>query len=175
MSPIFGPGRAEVVARCEENLRPARASGHADDVEELERLLDEHRVVLPARERRHAAADVARERLHLFERYRVAFAVPRKLREALQIERGVARDDGEQHTRPVASADQRLEDLLRREPYATGDFFRGEVLVTRVVVAELVRNVQRIEEAGRVRLHGSVHHDGRAGFVCHRESCTGVS
>ena len=111
-----GARRAQVVGRREEDLRPAHARRHAHHVEQLDRLVDERRVVLLARERRHAAAHVAGERLHLLERHGVALAVAGELRQRLEVERRVAGDDGEQHAGPVAASDERLEDLLGGRP-----------------------------------------------------------
>ena len=114
MGPTLPFVAARYVGGREEDLRPPNAGGDANHVEQLDRLVDEHRVVLLHAERRHPAAHVAGERRHLLERHGVDLAIAGELRQRLQIERRVAGHDREAHAVAIAARDQRLEDLLRR-------------------------------------------------------------
>src|SRR6218665_1882228 len=58
--PHLGLRDAQVVGGREDELRAAHARGHGDGVEQLDRLVHEHRVVLLAADGRAAPPDLAR-------------------------------------------------------------------------------------------------------------------
>ena len=89
------PGGAEVVVGRENQLRAAGAGGDADLVEEDGGLVDVDGVGLSRAEEGDAAANVAGERLHVFERSHFGLAQAGGAGEFLEVELGVAGDDGE--------------------------------------------------------------------------------
>ena len=127
-----------------------------DHVEELGRLVQEHRVRLLAGQGRHAAPDVAGQRLDLLQRHRVDLLVPGRPGQGLQVKLAVAGHDGQADAVLVATGHQRLEDLLGGHPDLAGDRLGGQVVGIDLVLPKLVADAQAIEESDGVGL-GDLH------------------
>src|SRR4051812_3958203 len=143
--------RAQVVGGSQQDLRAADARGNGDHLEELDSLVGVDRIVLLAPERRDASADVAGERLHLLQRHRVHLAIAGEPGERLEIELRSRRHHREADAVAIAADDQRLEHLLRREPYLARDGLGAEILLVDFVIAQLVADTEPVENACRIR------------------------
>jgi hypothetical protein len=100
------------------------------------------------------ATHVTRQRLDLFERYRIRAAIARESRERLQVEHRVRGYDRKADPVLVVPDDQRLEHLLRRQADLLRDDRCRHMIGGDLVFTELVRNAEPVEQAGSVRLHG---------------------
>src|ERR1700689_1132964 len=105
-------GGAEVVVGRENQLGSAGAGGDADLVKEDGGLVDVDGVRLSCAEERNAAADVAGKGLNVFEGRHFGLAKACCARKFLEVEFGVAGDDGEAVEILSAGDQQGLEDLL---------------------------------------------------------------
>jgi hypothetical protein len=86
---------AKVVGWAEDELDTAGAGGDADLIEEDDGLVDVDGIWLSCSEECYAAANIAGEGLYVFERGHLGFAQAGGAGEFLEIELGVAGDDGE--------------------------------------------------------------------------------
>ena len=146
-------GGAEIVIGSEDQLRAARAGGDADAIEEDGGFVDEDGVGLLCAEDGDAAADVAGERLHVFEGSHFCFAPTGEARQLFEVECGVAGDDGENVVMCAVGGQQSFEDLLggHTDLFCDGDC--GQVFGIDFVLAKLEGNVERFKEARAVGLH----------------------
>src|SRR5207302_4559004 len=82
---------AQVVGRRQQDLRAASAGADRYHLEQLDGLIGERRVLLASAEHRDAAADVAGERLHFFQRDLVHLVLAQLVADAEPVEnpRGV--------------------------------------------------------------------------------------
>lgn len=85
----------QVVIGAEDELRAACSGRNADGVEQDRRLVDVDREHFPRSEQRNPAANVAGQRLHVFQRSHLGFAQTCRARKFLEVEFGVAGDYGE--------------------------------------------------------------------------------
>src|SRR2546422_10790700 len=99
------------------------------------------------------------ERLHLAHRDHFHAAIAGEARGGLEVELGGCGDHREQHAAAVSPADQRLEDLLRRQLHFARDGLRREVLLVDFVLAQLVADPERVEDPRSVGLHWSTTHN----------------
>ncbi len=148
-----GLGGAEVVGGAEDELGAAGAGGDADLVEEDGGFVDVDGIGLSCAEEGDAAADVAGERLHVFERGHLGFAEAGGAGEFLEVELGVAGDDGEAVDVGAAGDQQSFEDLLGGHADFFGDGDGGEIVGIDFVFAEFEGDAEGFKEARAVGLH----------------------
>jgi hypothetical protein len=101
-SPGCCPHHPDIILRVQDNLRTAHAGGDRDRIEQNRRFVNEYRIVLPGRECRDAAPDVAGKWLNLFQRGQFHFPVARKAGKRLHVQFGAAGNHREAHAVAVA-------------------------------------------------------------------------
>ncbi len=148
-----GFGRAQIILRGEQDLRSALAGGDRDEVEELDGLVGKNREILLCAEDGDASADVAGERLHIFERDHLGFARSGGAGKLLEIQLRVSGDDGKGVLLRAGDGEQRLEYLLDRQPDLARHVDGGEVFGVDLVLLQRVSDAQAFEDAGCVGLH----------------------
>ena len=118
-----------------------------------------------------AAADVAGERLDIFERGEFDLFYRGGVGELLEVEFGVAGDDGEEVSGVAGAAglaveEQSLEDLFGREADLARDGDGGEVVGIDLIRAEFVGDAEGVEQTCGVGLDAALlpsldrHHRG---------------
>jgi hypothetical protein len=94
---------AEIVSRCQDELKPARAGGDADDVEEDESFIGIDGEGLLCAEDGDATADVSGEWLDVDQRHELGFAPAGQSGQSFKAEVGVGGNDSEERLRVSAS------------------------------------------------------------------------
>ena len=155
MGPAVAPVAQEVVAGGQQHLLPPHARRHGHHVEQLDLLVHVDRVVPFAGQGRHPAADVAGERLHVFQGDQLHGPIAREPGQSLEIDLGVGRNHGQQHAVAVAPGHQGFEDLLGRQSDVAGHPHGTQVVGVGLVLAHLVADAERVEDAHGVGFHGA--------------------
>ncbi len=102
-------------------------------------------------------ANVAGERLQLFYRDKLNFPLSRDGRQRLQVQFLIAGDHRHNNSVALATRDQRLENLLRRQSDFGGNGFRGEVVGIDLVLTQLVVDSHLVEESRGICLLSLFH------------------
>ncbi len=112
---------------------------------QFRRLIQNHRVSLPAGKRGHRPANVPRYALHFLQRHHLTLAIARDRRESFKIQLIVPRNHGETNSLAIASHGQSLENLLRRKTHLRRDSLSRKVIRINIILANFIRNPELIQ------------------------------
>ena len=108
-------GRHQIILRHQPQHQPPLARRHRHPLKPQHRLIHIDRVGFFGTQGRDAAANVARQRLHVFEGHGSDVAIARQHRQSLEIQLGAAGNDRQANPGAIAPSHQGLKHLLRRQ------------------------------------------------------------
>ncbi len=141
-------------------LKTADARADVDSLEIQGSRMEISRKGLLHAHRRASAADIAGDAQKILHRDHLDLLVARKLREGLEIDLAVSRNDAYKVARPVAVQHQSLENPLDRLSQTVSYMLSRQVVLIKFIRNEPIRNLRPIQKPGRIGLFYLLRHNG---------------